>query len=64
MRTQWDGKYQAIGDGETNKIYRFTVSGSVLRNHRIASDGAVSPSVVCPNPQCDFHEFVRLEGWH
>jgi hypothetical protein len=38
--------------------------GLVLRNHRIAPDGAVSPSVVCPNPQCDFHEFVRLEGWH
>jgi hypothetical protein len=38
--------------------------GLILRNHRIASDGAVFPSVVCPNPQCDFHEFVQLEGWH
>lgn len=38
--------------------------GLILRNHAIASDGSVSPSVVCPTPQCDFHEFVLLKGWH
>ena len=32
-------------------------------SHRIAGDGAVSPSVVCPYEPCDFHEFIRLTGW-
>lgn len=34
-----------------------------LRNHRVDRDGFVSPSVVCREPLCRFHEFVRLEGW-
>lgn len=37
--------------------------GVSLRSHAIASDGRVSPSVVCLAPNCGFHEFVRLEGW-
>ena len=32
-------------------------------NHTIAMDGAVSPSVVCDGAGCDFHEYVRLDGW-
>lgn len=32
-------------------------------DHSIASDGTVTPSVVCPVIGCDFHEYVRLEGW-
>jgi hypothetical protein len=31
--------------------------------HEIAADGKVSPSAVCPEDECDFHEFVRLTGW-
>lgn len=31
--------------------------------HDVADDGAVSPSLVCPNDGCGFHEFVKLEGW-
>jgi predicted RNA-binding Zn-ribbon protein involved in translation (DUF1610 family) len=34
-----------------------------LREHRIAENGAVSPSVVCPTESCTFHEFVTLEEW-
>lgn len=34
-----------------------------LRGHAIAADGVVSPSVVCLVQGCDFHDFVRLEGW-
>jgi hypothetical protein len=34
---------------------------SLHGTHEIAVDGTVSPSVVCPN--CDFHDFVKLEGW-
>lgn len=31
--------------------------------HRVADDGTVSPSYVCPVVGCGFHEFVRLVGW-
>lgn len=34
-----------------------------LLDHTIAPDGAVSPSVVCPQEGCTFHDSVRLEGW-
>ncbi len=37
--------------------------GMNIRNHTIASDGTVSPSVVCPHPGCGWHVFVRLVGW-
>lgn len=31
--------------------------------HKVESNGDVNPSVVCPYKECDFHEFVTLEGW-
>ena len=31
--------------------------------HSIAPDGTISPSYVCPRAGCQFHEYVRLEGW-
>lgn len=31
--------------------------------HSIDEDGKVHPSVVCPNNDCDFHEYVTLEDW-
>lgn len=34
-----------------------------LSDHTIAADGTVSPSVVCPEAGCGFHENVKLEGW-
>jgi len=36
---------------------------SSLTDHTIADDGSVSPSLVCPYKNCNFHEFVRLDGW-
>jgi hypothetical protein len=33
-----------------------------LSLHRIAADGTVSPSLVCPY-YCGFHDYVRLVGW-
>jgi hypothetical protein len=33
-----------------------------LGDHTIASDGTVTPSVVCAYG-CGFHDFVRLIGW-
>jgi hypothetical protein len=35
-----------------------------LINHKISSDGTVSPSVICPEKGCDYHEFITLEGWN
>jgi hypothetical protein len=37
--------------------------GLVLKLHSVSADGVVTPSVVCLRPGCNFHEFVRLEGW-
>ncbi|SDO47683.1 hypothetical protein SAMN05444050_4230 [Afipia sp. GAS231] len=34
-----------------------------LRRHSIDLNGNVSPSVVCPAPGCNFHEFIRLDDW-
>jgi hypothetical protein len=33
--------------------------------HKVAADGAVSPSCVCPGEAkpCGFHEYVKLDGW-
>lgn len=34
--------------------------------HKIADDGTVSPSLICPRANdegCAFHEFVRLLNW-
>jgi len=35
-----------------------------LSDHSIASDGTVSPSVVCPEKGCKFHENIKLEDWN
>jgi hypothetical protein len=37
--------------------------GIVLKGHSIDADGTVHPSIVCPEPACDFHDFVRLARW-
>jgi hypothetical protein len=34
-----------------------------LRGHQINAAGGVSPSVVCRAAGCDFHDWVRLQGW-
>ena len=34
-----------------------------ISGHEIAGDGRVSPSLICPYENCDFHEFVQLDGW-
>lgn len=34
-----------------------------LDDHAIAEDGVVTPSVVCPEKKCGFHDYVQLEGW-
>ena len=36
---------------------------SIARKHTVAADGKVSPSVVCPHDGCNWHVYVRLDGW-
>lgn len=35
-----------------------------LREHQIATDGTISPSIACPNDSCLFHDNGVLEGWN
>ena len=37
--------------------------GMTLKGHRVESNGLLHPSVICPNPNCSFHEFVKLSHW-
>ncbi len=32
-------------------------------DHEVDASGNVAPSLDCTNPDCSYHEFVRLEGW-
>lgn len=32
-------------------------------DHKISSDGMISPSLECPTETCTFHEACKLEGW-
>lgn len=36
-----------------------------LSSHKIAKDGTVTPSLICPYDEagCTFHDNVRLEDW-
>ena len=35
----------------------------LINEHHIADDGVVSPSVVCTQNGCTWHEYVKLIGW-
>lgn len=34
-----------------------------LGDHFIDDKGVVTPSVVCVDDTCEFHEYIVLEGW-
>jgi len=36
---------------------------SLRATHEVAATGVVTPSVICPNEGCDWHEHVRLLDW-
>lgn len=38
--------------------------GMTLKGHSVASNGLVSPSVVCHHRECGFHEYVVLADWN
>ncbi len=35
----------------------------LICNHEIDPQGEVSPSLICVEPTCGWHVWVRLEGW-
>lgn len=39
------------------------IVGMLGSNHKVADDGTVMPSNVCPYPPCTFHDFVVLDDW-
>ena len=60
-----DGRYVAGSENDlvdSTCLHRHTCILSA-RIHRIAPDGTVMPSYVCPSTGCSFHTFVRLIGW-
>ncbi len=38
--------------------------GCSLSQHAISASGEVTPSVVCPFGDCDFHDYIKLEDWN
>ena len=59
----WRG---GIFDGVSTATVSCPKCGEVasLTAHRINSEGKVTPSLTCPARNCDFHEWVRLDGWN
>ena len=65
---QWKGDHYALPDGTRLDITIRCPQCHVqmmlaTRNHTIAADRTVSPSLVCANEKCTWHIFVRLADW-
>jgi hypothetical protein len=54
-----------IRDGKPIVYLRCPSCGdyAALDDHKIANDGVVSPSVICPFGGCTFHDTIKLLGW-
>lgn len=62
------GKWQPItSDGEKTALIYCPNCGdfkaSLAGTHKISEEGIVTPSLVCGNGDCDFHEHIKLQGW-
>jgi hypothetical protein len=58
-----DGPH-TYGDGRPLRAVVTCPRGHTLGlPHRIADDGTVRPSIVCPEKGCGWHVWGRLEGW-
>ncbi len=44
-------------------VGRLHLSARDSLGHQVNARGEVMPSVVCGNNDCDFHDYVTLEGW-
>lgn len=56
-----------ICEGQTKPMIECPNCGSGILGdpapHGIRADGSVYASVVCQNDKCNFHSYVKLEGW-
>lgn len=59
----WHGGKKADGSRTATMSCPGCVKIASLSGHEILDDGAVRPSVVCPNNDCNFHEWIKLVGW-
>lgn len=55
LQSESDLALCTCSNGHTSRL-----SGSI---HRVAADGTVTPSYVCPVTGCTFHDWVRLVGF-
>ena len=52
-----------MSDGSYSATVGCVNGHSSLLDHDIASNGVVTPSLDCPEDNCDWHEMVRLLEW-
>lgn len=58
--TWWGQKMVMVKCPDCEGVVRISRASG---GHHIFSSGEVQPSLDCPNDECEFHEFVTLEGW-
>lgn len=58
----WRGGTQLVGE-RTAMVSCTRGHVASLSGHIIATDGTVSPSLVCPEAGCDWHVMAKLVGW-
>lgn len=62
--TDYGSGPHAYGDGRPLRVVVVCPAGHPLGlPHRIDADGVVHPSIVCPEPGCDWHIWGRLKDW-
>lgn len=63
VRGTWHGGQKA--GGKRTALVACPNCGKIasLSDHEIDNSGHVTPSVVCPQNSCEFHEMVVLDGW-
>ena len=63
------GEYRAprTRDGTPRIMWRCPgckrILGIVKQNHDVKFDGTIYPQVSCPHRNCNFNEWLYLEGW-
>lgn len=59
IRPDWADEFEAAGHEIPQCKRLITLS----INHKIADDGTVTPSCVCPTSYCQYHANVKLQDW-
>ncbi len=63
-RGQWKRLLRSPHDGGLTATLTCPDCGQFATlDHDIKEDGTVHPSVVCPYDGCNFHDYIKLEGW-